>query len=95
MEKGLIITKKELAEQVSAKVGSVPKLYSIIGAVFECVAENLAKGNEVLIRDFGRFKVIERQERKGTNPRTGEEIVIQAHKSPIFKASKTFKDAVN
>jgi len=95
MEKGVIITKKELSEQVAEKIGSVPKLYSIIGAVFECIAENLASGNEVVIRDFGKFKVIERRERKGTNPRTGEEIVIQAHKSPIFKASKTFKDAVN
>ena len=31
----------------------------------------------------------------GLNPSTGEKITIPASESPKFKASKTFKDAVN
>ena len=34
-------------------------------------------------------------ERKGTNPRTGEEIIIPAHKVPYFKASSILKKSVN
>ena len=90
-----IIGKAELVKQIAAKIGSVPNLYNIISAVFDVVEENLASGNEVAIRQFGTFKVIDCAERKGTNPRTGEEITISARKKPHFTPSKTFKEAVN
>lgn len=89
------IGKADLVEQVSAKVGAVPKLYEIIGAVFDAVKENLAKGDAVSIRDFGVFKVVQCKERKGRNPKTGEEIVIPAHKKAIFKPSKIVKEKIN
>ena len=79
------IGKADLVEQVSAKVG----------AVFDAVAENLAKGDAVAIRDFGVFKVIQRKERKGRNPKTGKEITIPAHKKAIFKQGKAIKEKVN
>ena len=89
------IGKTELVEQVSAKVGAVPKLYEIIGAVFDAVAENLAKGDAVTIRDFGTFKVVQRKERKGRNPKMQEEITIPAQKKVIFKQGKTVNEKVN
>lgn len=89
------IGRTELTKQVAEKVGTVPNLYNIIGAVFETVVENLAKGDEVLIRNFGTFKVKERKEKIGRNPQTGEEITIPAHKTPIFTASKFFKRNLN
>ena len=36
-----------------------------------------------------------RAERLGRNPQTGEAVAIPASKSPVFKASKSLKDAVN
>ncbi len=89
------IGKKELVEQVEAKVGNVPKLHRIISAVFDTVQENLANGNEVEIYSFGKFKVVGRAERKGRNPKTGEELTIPARNVPVFTPSKTFKKLVN
>ena len=91
----MTISKTELVKQVSEKVGSVPNLYNIIGAVFECVAENLVNGDEVVIKQFGKFKVVNKAERIGRNPQTGEEITIPAHKTPVFSASKALRQAVN
>ena len=90
----ITITKSELTRQVKEKVGNVPHLNIVIGAVFEAVAENLVEGNDVTITNFGTFKVEERGAREGRNPRTGEEIYIPARNMPIFRASKTFKDRV-
>lgn len=94
----MVITKKELMKQIAEKTQSTGIMHKVklyVDAVFDCVKEDLANGDEVSIRDFGTFKVTECNERKGRNPQTGEEIIIAAHKKPHFKPSGTFKDAVN
>ncbi len=47
------------------------------------------------IKNFGTFSAVKRGERKGYNPRTGEPIIIEAHKAVHFKPGKAFKEAVN
>lgn len=58
------------------------------------VADALVDGDKVAITGFGTFEVVERTERQGRNPATGEVITIAASKSPKFKAGKALKDAV-
>lgn len=58
------------------------------------VADVLVDGDKVAITGFGTFEVVERAERQGRNPATGESITIAASKSPKFKAGKALKDAV-
>lgn len=58
------------------------------------VADVLVDGDKVAITGFGTFEVVERAERQGRNPATGETITIVASKSPKFKAGKALKDAV-
>ena len=52
-------------------------------------------GNDVAITGFGTFKVKRREERKGRNPKTGEEITIKAANAASFKAGKGLKEAIN
>lgn len=58
------------------------------------VADTLVDGDKVSITGFGTFEVVERAERQGRNPATGDTITIPASKSPKFKASKALKDAM-
>ena len=58
------------------------------------IADTLVDGDKVAITGFGTFEVVERAERQGRNPATGEAMTIAASKSPKFKASKALKDAV-
>lgn len=58
------------------------------------VADVLVDGDKVAITGFGTFEVVERAERQGRNPATGETITIASSKSPKFKAGKALKDAV-
>ena len=42
-----------------------------------------------------KFEVVEKAERVGRNPKTGEEIVIPAKKTVKFKAGKTLVEKMN
>ena len=64
-------------------------------AFIDTVTEELKNGGKVQLVGFGTFEVVERAERQGRNPKTGETITIAASKSPKFKAGKALKDAIN
>lgn len=64
-------------------------------AFIDTVTEELKNGGKVQLVGFGSFEVAKRAARKGRNPKTSEEIMIPASKSPKFKAGKALKDIVN
>jgi DNA-binding protein HU-beta len=59
------------------------------------VEEVLLNGDEVNFIGWGKFEVVARAERKGRNPKTGEEITIPAKKAVKFKAGKKLNDKMN
>lgn len=90
------MTKPELIDVLSSKTGMTKKdCANVLDAFQDTVKESLAKGDKLQLVGFGTFEVAERAERKGRNPKTGEEILIPATKSPKFKPSRTLKEAVN
>ena len=90
------MTKTALIETVAAKA-EIKKVDAekAVNAVFAAIQEALVAGEEVQITGFGSFKVKDRAERPGVNPKTGEKITIKASKAPSFSAGKTLHDAVN
>lgn len=90
------MTKEELVAKMAEKSGlSKAESKEALKALLESVKETLASGEEISLIGFGTFKVSERSERQGKNPKTGEVITIKASKCPSFKAGKSLKDAVN
>ena len=90
------MTKNQLINAVAETTGETLKTAEkIISATLATIQSNLAAGESVEFVGFGKFGVKDVAERKGRNPRTGEDIVIPAHKFPYFKAGKVLKDAVN
>ena len=67
----------------------------VIKAYLEEIKLALCKGDAVVLREFGTFKTVRRQEKKGYNPATGESITIPATDTITFKVSKKFKDMLN
>ncbi len=91
-----VITKKTLAEDLAAKFGWTKKdATEAVNYVFDEITNVVVKGGEASINGFGKFERVSKKARTGLNPATGEKIKIKASKAPKFKASKTFKDAVN
>jgi DNA-binding protein HU-beta len=55
----------------------------------------MAKGEDVMINDFGKFKKVDRKARMGRNPFTGETIKIKASKKARFLPAKGLKDVIS
>lgn len=90
------MTKAELVDKIYAKAGLDTKVQAekALSATIEAIREALKGGDSVTLTGFGTFKVVERAERKGHNPRTKEDIVIPACKVVKFTAGKQMKEQV-
>lgn len=66
-----------------------------VDAFVSVVTQELKDGNDVTLVGFGKFYVVDKAERQGRNPKTGEALVIAAHTTPKFKAGTDLKKAVN
>ena len=64
-------------------------------AFVEVVTETLKAGDKVQLVGFGTFESKARPARTARNPRTGEEIQIEASKTASFKVGKALKDSIN
>jgi DNA-binding protein HU-beta len=88
--------KNELIAAVAEKTGLTKEnAKNAVEAFIEVVGDELKKGESVQLIGFGTFDILERPERQGRNPLTGEEMTFKASKSPRFKAGKALKDKVN
>lgn len=89
------MNKNEMTAAITEKTGFSKKdAEKALNAVIDVITEALIAGEKVQMVGFGAFDVKERPARTAHNPRTGEEIQIEATKAPVFKAGKALKDAV-
>lgn len=63
----------------------------ILKGVFIAIKDDIQKGNDVRINNFGTFKLKTRPARKGRNPQTGETIDIEEKQVITFKPTKASK----
>lgn len=90
------MTKAELID-LMAKEANITKekagiaLNSLIEGILETLKTDDGK---IQLTGFGTFLTVQKEERKGRNPGTGEEITIPAQKVVKFKPGKVLKDAV-
>jgi DNA-binding protein HU-beta len=67
----------------------------LVDAVFSAIADAAAKGDEISLNGFGKFKVKDTPAREGRNPSTGATIQIAASKKLTFAPAKAVKDKLN
>jgi integration host factor subunit alpha len=66
-----------------------------IEALLEIIKHTLESGENLLISGFGKFIVKEKNKRRGINPETGNDLILDARRVVIFKCSKNLKDKLN
>ncbi len=86
----------DLADAIAADQGiAKTDARKIVDAVFAAISDAAAKGEEVSLNGFGKFKVKDSPEREGRNPATGEAMTIKASKKLTFTVAKAVKDKLN
>ncbi|MFL9910332.1 integration host factor subunit alpha [Paraburkholderia sp. RL17-337-BIB-A] len=66
----------------------------MVTALFEVISDALESGENVLLSGFGGFRLRDKPQRPGRNPKTGEAIPIRARRVVTFHASQKLKTQV-
>jgi len=91
------MTKSDLISQVASR--NKPLTHrdaeTIVDHIFDSMMDALSRGEHIEIRGFGSFTVKQRDPRTGRNPKTGEEVQIEAKRHPRFKVGKKLHALIN
>ena len=87
--------KEDFAKNLSKKKGlSVLLSRKLIDDTIDVLIDNISK-KKLIIKNIGTFKIINKKERVGRNPRTKEKHLITSRKSISFIASKKLLKIIN
>lgn len=81
-----------LAEKTELKKPQVSAVLDELAAL--AYSEAKAKEKGFTVPGFGKLVLVDRPERTGRNPQTGEQITIPAKKVVKFRIAKAVKDAI-
>ena len=92
----MALTKGDIAKALADGSG-YPRNQSVelIETLLELIKSALGSGEDVLISGFGKFCVKTKRERRGRNPATGEDMMLEARKVVTFKWSGQLRDKIN
>jgi len=86
----------DIADQIASTNGlTKADAKKIVDGVFAAITDAAAKGDEISIPGFGKFKVKNSPERDGRNPATGAPMKIAASRKLGFSVAKAVKDKLN
>ena len=90
------ITKLDLVNHLNEKLG-LNKVESkeLVEAFFDEIKKSLINNEEVKLSGFGNFKILNKRERPGRNPKTGEPAIISARRVVTFKAGQKLRKKIS
>jgi integration host factor subunit alpha len=92
----MALTKSHLIEAIAEQNGFTRKKSTqTIETILEIIKSTLASGEDVLISGFGKFCVKEKRERRGRNPATGEDMILEPRRIVTFRCSGKLRDKIN
>ncbi|MBU3917033.1 integration host factor subunit alpha [bacterium] len=90
------LTKITIIEKISEEINqSPPKAKDTVEHLLEIIKSTLASGEDVMISGFGKFQVNEKAPRKGRNPATGRDMILEKRRVVTFKCAGVLRDRVN
>lgn len=92
----MALTKAKIIESIRLETGFTKiKSVQIVETLLEIIKKSLVSGNEVLISGFGKFHVNSKRQRRGRNPATGNDMILDARKVIAFKWSHVLRNKIN
>ena len=92
----MTLTKADLINSMYNHVGlSKTTSTRVVESLLEIIKESLESGEDILISGFGKFSVREKEKRRGRNPHTREDLMLDARRVVTFISSGVLRDKVN
>lgn len=91
----MTLTKNDLTNTIWKHLG-LPKSQSaaLVECLLEIIKRTLESGEDVLISGFGKFLVRDKSKRRGRNPVTGGDMMLDERRVVVFKCSGVLRERV-
>ncbi len=92
----MTLTKAKIIDVIHNQLG-YPKNKSaeLLEILLEIIKGTLDKGEDVLISGFGKFCVKDKNERRGRNPATGDDMILDKRRVVTFRCSHLLRAKIN
>ena len=92
----MTLTKANIVDAVAEQIG-YPKNQStkMIETLLEIIKRTVESGEDVLVSGFGKFCVKTKHQRRGRNPATGKDMMLEPRKVVTFRCSRQLRDKIN
>jgi integration host factor subunit alpha len=93
----MTLTKADLVQKVYKSHDNLTKAQATLAveALLSTMKNCLASGEELLISGFGKFNVKDKNARRGRNPQTGQELILDPRRVITFKPSGILRSKIN
>jgi len=92
----MTLTKADLIDSMYNQVGlSKTKSAQVVDSLLEIIKKSLEDGEGFLVSGFGKFCVKEKGKRRGRNPQTGNDLMLDKKRVVTFKCSGVLRDRIN
>ena len=92
----MTLTKAHIVAAVAEQIGYTKNQSSeMIETLLEIVKRTLESGEDVLVSGFGKFCVKTKHERRGRNPSTGKDMILEPRRVVTFRCSRRLRDKIN
>ena len=91
----MAITKSDLIEAISDRLDlSSTQAKAVFETLLETMKSTLASGEDLMNSGFGRFEVKDKSPRKGRNPATGKDMILEKRRVVTFKCSGKLRNQI-
>ena len=92
----MTLTKADIAKKIADDCGFMKgEATEIIEKLLDLIKARLIAGEDVMISGFGKWTVKSKHSRRGRNPQTGAELILDARRVVTWKVLARSKKAVN
>lgn len=91
----MALTKNNIVERVNELGFTKKKSVDIVENLLEIIKRSLENDEDVLVSGFGKFCVKKKSTRRGRNPATGDDLLLDARNVVTFKCSGKLREAIN
>ena len=90
------LTRENLIKSISNDIGITKRRSTIlVESLIEILKNTLENGEDVMISGFGKFCVKDKNERRGRNPHTGNDMMLGSRRVVVFRCSPVLRDKIN
>ncbi len=92
----MTLTKSSIIDRVQEETGLPRKRCDeLVENLLELIKKTLENGEDLMVSGFGKFCVKDKNERKGRNPATGQDLMLNSRRVVTFKCSQTLREKIN